>query len=70
MTKQRQLRTRIIEPNQNISFPVGTAKAVQKYSEKLDFEDIFSRFKKRGTGISKLIEALLTYKLTENQSIS
>lgn len=59
-----------ITPNQNISFPVGTALAVQKYSKKLDFKKIFSRFKKRGTDITKLIEALLAYKLTENQSIS
>lgn len=70
MMKQTKLRTKVIEPNQNISFPVGTALAVQKYSLKLDFLDIFSRFKKRGTDITKLIEALLSYKLTENQSIS
>ena len=70
MTKQTHLRTRVIKPNQNISFPVGTALAVQNYSWKLDFQDIFSRFKRRGTDITKLIEALLTYKLTENQSIS
>lgn len=68
--KQTQLQTRFIEPNMNISFPVGTALAVQKYSDKLYFREIFSRFKKRGTDITKLIEALLTYKLTENQSIS
>jgi len=60
----------VLKPNKNISFPVGTALAVQKYSQKLDFEEIFSRFKKRGADITKLIEALLTYKLTENQSIS
>ncbi len=68
--KQTKLRTRAIIPNQNISFPIGTVLAVQKYSFELDFDDVFSRFKKRGTDITKLIEALLTYKLTENQSIS
>lgn len=69
--KQTTLRAHnCIKPNQNISFPIGTALAVQKYSKKLDFEDIFSRFKRRGIDITKLIEALLTYKLTENQSIS
>lgn len=68
--KQTKLRTRAIIPNQNISFPIGTALAVQKYSLELDFDDVFSRFKKRGTDITKLIEALLTYRLTENQSIS
>lgn len=68
--KQTHLRTRVVEPNKNISFPVGTALAVQKYSRKLDFNGVLSRFKKRGTDITKLIEALLTYRLTENQSTS
>ena len=68
--KQTKLRTMIIESNKNISFPIGTALAVQKYSLKLDFKEIFSRYKKRGADITNLIEALLTYKLTENQSIS
>jgi len=67
---QTTLKPYSIKPNKNISFPVGTALAVQKYGRKLDFSDIFSRFKKRGTDITKLIEALLSYKLTENQSIS
>src|SRR3989338_9736096 len=68
--KQTKLRTRTLESNKNISFPVGTALAVQKYSLKLDFQEIFSRYKKRGIDITGLIEALITYKLTENQSIS
>lgn len=68
--KQTHLRTNVVETNKNISFSVGTALAVQKYSQKLDFKDIFSRFKKRGIDITGLTEALLTYKLTENQSIS
>ena len=68
--KQTKLRTLTIIPNYNISLPVGTALAVKKYSEKLDFENIFSRYKKRGVGIVGLIEAMITYRLTENQSIS
>ncbi|MDP2750197.1 MAG: transposase [Nanoarchaeota archaeon] len=68
--KQTQLRTKGAIPNKNISFPVGTALAVKKYSKKLDFLNIFSRYKKRGVGIIGLIEALITYRLTENQSIS
>src|SRR3989338_7883066 len=68
--KQTKLRTEAIIPNQNISLPVGTALAVKKYSEKLDFEKLFSRYKKRGVGIVSLIEAMITYRLTENQSIS
>ena len=67
---QTKLRANHIEPNDNITFPIGTALAVQKYSEKLDFEGIFSRYKKRGTNITRLIEAIITYRLTENQSIS
>lgn len=68
--KKTNLRTTEVLPNQNISFPVGTAFAVKKYSTKLDFENIFSRYKKRGVGIVGLIEAMVTYRLTENQSIS
>lgn len=65
---QTKLRTNVIEPNKNISFPVGTALAVQKYSQKLDFASIFSNLKKRGISIGKLLEALLSYRLTENLS--
>jgi len=66
--KQTKLRTNQLEQNSNISFPVGTAIAVKKYSQKLDFEQIFSRYKKRGVDLMHLIEALITYRLTENQS--
>ena len=58
-----------LKTNNNISFPVGTAIAVKKYSQKLDFDQIFSRYKKRGADLVFLIEALITYRLTENQSI-
>src|SRR3989338_1261202 len=68
--KQTKLRTLTIKPNYNISLPVGTALAVKKYSTKLDFENIFSRYKKRGVGMVGLIEAMITYRLTENQSTS
>jgi transposase len=67
--KQTKLRTRVLEPNTNISFPVGTAIAVKKYGQKLDFEEIFSRFKKRGVELDRLVEALIAYRLTENESI-
>ena len=65
---QTSLRTCEIIPNENISFPVGTALAVQKYSSKLDFKDIFGHFKRRGIPLAPLTEALLTYRLTENRS--
>jgi len=66
---QTKLRIESIYPNNNISFPVGTAIAVQKYSQKLFFDNIFSCYKTRGANLRKLVEALITYRLTENQSI-
>lgn len=69
MTKQTNLRPSELESNNNISFPIGTAIAVKKYSQKLGFEQILSRYKKRGVDIVHLIEALITYRLTENGSI-
>ena len=68
--KQTKLRTDTIKPCENISFPVGTAFAVQKYSSKLCFDVVFGKFKKRGVSIVGLIEALLSYRLTENLSTS
>ena len=69
MTKTK-LRTKQIKHNNNISFPVGTAFAVKKYSEKLDFEHIFSKFKQRGIPLKGLVEALISYKLSENLSLT
>ncbi|MFH1511436.1 MAG: transposase, partial [Candidatus Woesearchaeota archaeon] len=66
---QTKLRTESIRHTDNISFPIGTAIAVKKYSQKLDFEGVLSRFKKRGINLHSLIEALVTYRLTENESI-
>jgi transposase len=43
---------------------------VQRYYERLGFYEIFGKHKKRGRNINSLIEALLSYKLTENQSIT
>ena len=68
--KQTKLRTNHVDSNQNISFPVGTALAVQKYSSKLRFERLFGKHKSRGIPIVRLIEALLSYRLTENLSTS
>ena len=47
MTKTK-LKTNQIKINDNISFPIGTALAVKKYSSKLGFDYIFSKFKQRG----------------------
>ncbi len=69
--KQTTLLTQTgLTQNNNISFPVGTAIAVKIYSQKLAFSYVFSRYKKRGADLVHLVEALLTYRLTENQSIS
>jgi len=67
---QTKIRTNAIKSNHNISFPVGTAFAVQKYSEKLNFNHIFSKFKQRGVPLKCLVEALISYKLSENLSLS
>ncbi len=63
-------RTINIIVNENISFPIGTALAVKKYSEKLNFEHIFSKFKQRGIPLKGLVEALISYKLSENLSLT
>ena len=70
MTTKTKIRTNKINSNNNISFPIGTALAVKKYSEKLDFEHIFSKFKQRGIPLKGLIEALISYKLSENLSLT
>ncbi|HEY9245451.1 MAG TPA: IS1634 family transposase [Candidatus Methanoperedens sp.] len=63
------MRTNEIIPNDNICFPIGTILAVKKQYEKLDFSSIFGKHKKKGRDINSLIQALLSYKLTENFSI-
>ncbi len=68
--QQTKLTTWNIKHNQNITFPIGTILAVQKYYQKLSFDKVFARHKKKGRDINSLIQALLSYKLTENQSIS
>ena len=68
--KQTVLRTDRIEPNQNISFPIGTILGIRDYYSKLRFSSIFRKYKKRGRDLNSLIQALLSYKLTENFSIS
>lgn len=70
MIQQTKLRTNRIKKTQNISFPVGTILAVQEYYDKLHFFDVFAGYKKKGRELNSLIQALLSYKLTENLSIS
>jgi len=68
--KKTTIRTRIIRPNTNITFPIGTILAVQEFYEKLGLSDVFDKYKKKGRDLNKLIQALVSYKLTENLSIS
>lgn len=65
---QTKLRFESLDTNNNISFPVGTSIAVKKYSQKLGFDEIFSQYKKRGIDLVHLLEAMITYRLTENGS--
>jgi len=65
-----QPRTFDISPNENISFPIGTILTVQKYYDHLGLAEIFGKHKGRGRDAGSLIKALLSYKLTENQSIT
>ena len=69
-TKQRSLRTSKINPNKNISFPIGTILAVKSYFHKLRLDEIISKHKKKGIDLKGLVQAILSYRLSENQSIS
>jgi len=67
---QTKLRTYEISPNNNICFPVGTILTVQKQHAKLGFQHVFSKYKTKGRDLNSLITALVSYKLTDNFSIS
>jgi len=67
---QTKLRTNTIKSNNNISFPIGTTLAVKEYGKKLNFEYLFSKFKQRGIPLKGLVEALISYKLSENLSLT
>jgi transposase len=67
---QTKLRTENITLSENITFPIGTAAAVEQCFSKLHLSDIFDKHKKRGRSLSSIMQALITYKLTENLSIS
>lgn len=68
--QQTTLRTKHIKSNQNISFPIGTTLAVKKYGLKLGFKPIFSKLKQKGISLPNLVDALISYRLTENQSLT
>ena len=44
--------------------------SVKKYFRKLGLEELFKPYKQRGRDICSLIEALVSYRLTEKQSVT
>ncbi len=69
-TKQTKLRTIALESNKNISFPIGTILTVNKYYDFLGLSEVLGKHKKKGIDLNSLINALLSYKLSENQSVT
>lgn len=67
---QQKLRTYDIIPNENICFPIGTILTVEQLYDILDFSTVFGKHKKNGIDINDLLKALVSYKLTDNFSIS
>lgn len=53
-----------------MSFPIGTILTVQNQYQKLGFHRVFGKHKKKGRDLNSLLMALVSYKLTENFSIS
>ena len=68
--KQTKLRTDELTPNKNISFPIGTIVTVQRYYSFLGLDDIIGKHKSRGADINSLVMGLLSYRLTENRSVT
>jgi transposase len=70
MAYQTKLRTQEIEPNQNISFPIGTILSVRDFHASLGLHSVFGKHKAKGHDLNSLVQALVSYRLTENLSIS
>jgi len=68
--KLKSPRALIMKPNDNICFPIGTIIAVINFFQMLGLEKIFQKFKQKGRDLTSLTEALVSYKLTENLSVS
>ena len=68
--KKNKLKANNLSVNNNITLLVGSIQTVKRFSEKLQFSAIFDSYKKKGRALSSLLEALVSYKLTENFSIS
>jgi len=70
MEHQTKLRTDDIKISENKSYPVGAIYAVQDIFSRLGLAEVFQKHKGRGICLASLIEALVSYKLAENFSIS
>lgn len=70
MERQTNLRTESILVSENKSYPVGTILAVQGVFSRLGLSEVFGKHKGRGRCLASLVEALVSYKLVENFSIS
>jgi transposase len=67
---QTKLRTEYIPFSENKSYPVGTILAVQGVFDRLGLSEVFKKHKRRGICLASLVEAMVSYKLVENFSIS
>lgn len=70
MQHQTRLRTEYISVSENKSYPVGAIYAVQGVFSRLGLSEVFGKHKGRGRCLASLVEALVSYKLAENFSIS
>ncbi len=59
-----------MKANQNICFPIGTILSVKKYYEQPGLNEIIGKHKSRGVNLNSVAQALLSYKLSENLSVS
>jgi len=70
MQRQTKLRTEYIQVGENKSYPIGAVLAVQGVFSRLGLSGALGKHKRRGRCLSSLVEALVSYKLAENFSIS
>ena len=59
-----------IKPNQNKTFPIGTIQTVQHIFNELQLPPLLDRLKHCGHQLTGLVAGLVSYKMTENLSVS
>ena len=68
---QTTLKTQqIIKPNKNKTFPIGTIQTVKHIFEDLHLLPLLDNLKRCGHPLSALVTGLVSYKLTEDLSVS